>query len=79
MLMSFHSVTKFSMLSPLNVLMNRFTLEQRWDFLEMWVNEKKNIFSHEEHFLLGGYVKQNWESENPYAYVSIISDFCCIF
>ena len=32
-LMSFYSVTKFSILSSLNV-MNRFTLEQSWDLLE---------------------------------------------
>ena len=33
--MSFYSVTKFSILSPLNI-MNRFQIDQRWDLMEIY-------------------------------------------
>ena len=39
---SFYSVTKISMLSPLNV-MNRFTVEQRWHLLEIYFQNRENL------------------------------------
>ena len=76
-----YSVTKFSILSLRNA-MNRFMFQQSWDLFEIWPNEKfqdavdfskkkkKNIFSDEVHFHIGGHInKQNfrfWGSENFY-------------
>ena len=77
--MSFYSLTKFSILSPLN-LRNQITLEQHWGLLEGFFSKTKKIgrklqklqkkitFSAECHFHHGGYInKQNysiWGSNN---------------
>ena len=90
--MSFYSVTKFSILSPLNV-MNRFTLQQRWNLLENYFQNKDNQFEiffakiikfpDEVYFHLGWYFHKQYcrtlGIENPHMVLQIpITSDCLV-